>query len=163
MGATIEETTSSLPEKTPATLPNSGSLATAELVFPLKSIPMVIAGLPEPFLPVRGPETLSLLLSFPSHTLEFSQKAAPCNHIQCDHLNVALASLYFSFEHNPKMQWYSASPWEHHTLTYSKKNLPIHPDDPAFSQQFACVPGDEATPSTSGSVPNLPHAAVIHK
>ena len=46
---------------------------------------------------------------------------------------------------------------------FQKKNLPIHPDDPAFSQQFACVPGDEATPSTSGSVPNLPHAAVIHE
>ena len=61
------------------------------------------------------------------------------------------------------MQWYSASAWEHHTLAHSKENLPIHPDDPAFSQQFACVPGDEATPSTSGSVPNLPHAAVIHK
>ena len=58
---------------------------------------------------------------------------------------------------------YSASTWEHHTLTHSKENLPIHPDDPAFSQQFACVPGDETTPSTSGSVPNLPHAAVIHR
>ena len=59
MGATIEETTSSLPEKTPATLPDSGGVATAELVFPLKSIPTVIAGLPEPLLPVCGPETLS--------------------------------------------------------------------------------------------------------
>ena len=61
------------------------------------------------------------------------------------------------------MQWYSAFAWEHHTSTHSKENLPIHPDDPAFSQQSACVPGDEATPSTSGSVPNLSHAAVIHK
>ena len=159
-----EGATSSLPEKTPATLPDSGGLATAELVFPLKSIPTVIAGIPEPFLPVCGPETLShYCCQFPSCTLEFSQKAAACNHIRCDHLNVALACLYCSFEHNPKMQWYSASTWEHHTLTHSKENLPIHPDDPAFSQQFACVPGDEATPSTSGSVPNLPHAAVIHK
>ena len=47
--STIEETTSSFSEKTPANLPASGGLATAELVFPLKSIPMVIAGLPEPF------------------------------------------------------------------------------------------------------------------
>ena len=44
-----------------------------------------------------------------------------------------------------------------------QRNLPIHPDDPAFSQQFACAPGDEATPSTSESVPNLPHAAVIYQ
>ena len=61
------------------------------------------------------------------------------------------------------MQLYSASTWEHHTSAHSKENLPIHPDDPAFSQQSACVPGDEATPSTSRFVPNLPHAAVIHK
>ena len=56
---TIEEATSNLPEKTPVTLSDSGGLATAELVFPLKSIPMVIAGLPEPFFPVHGPKTLS--------------------------------------------------------------------------------------------------------
>ena len=163
-GATIEEATSNIPEKTPSTLHDSGGLATADLVFPLKSIPTVTAGIPEPFLPVCGPETLShYLCQFPSCTLEFSQKAAACNHIQCDHLNVALACLYYSFEHNPKIPWYSASTWEHHTLTHSKENLPIHPDDPAFSQQFACGPGDEATPSTSGSVQNLPDAAVIHK
>ena len=104
MGATIEETTSSLLEKTPATLLDSSGLAIAELVFPLKSIPKVIAGLPEPFLPVHGPETLSHYhCQFPSCTLEFSQKAAACNHIQHDHLNVALACLYCSFEHNSKM------------------------------------------------------------
>ena len=149
---TIEETTSNLLEKTPATLPDSGGLATAELVFPLKSIPTVIAGILEPFLPVHGPETLSHYhYQFPSYTLEFSQNTAACNHVQHDHLNVALACLYCSFEHNPKMQWYSASTWEHHTSTNSKENLPIHPDDPAFSQQFACVLGDEAIPSTSGS------------
>ena len=162
IGATIEEATSDIPEKNPLTLPGSGGLATAELVFPLKSIPTVVAGIPEPFLPVYGPDTLSLYhCQFPSCTLQFSQKAAACNHFQHDHLNVALACLYCSFEHNPKIRRYSASSWEHHTLTHSKENLPIHPDDPAFSQQFACVPGDEATPSTSGSVPNLPHAAVF--
>ena len=48
-------------------------------------------------------------------------------------------------------------------LTHSKENLPIYPDDPAFSQQFACGPGDGAIPSTSGSVLNLPHATVIHR
>ena len=81
--ATIEEVVSNLPEKTPATLPDSGGLATAEQVFPLKSIPIVIAGLPVPFLPpVHGPETLSHFhCQFPSCTPEFSQKAAACNHI----------------------------------------------------------------------------------
>ena len=63
----------------------------------------------------------------------------------------------------PNYCWYSASAWEHHTLTHSKENLPIHPNDPAFSQQFACGPGDGATPSTSVSVSNLPHAIIIHR
>ena len=48
-GATIKDATSNIPEKTPPTIPASGSLATAEIVFPLKSIPTVIAGIPEPF------------------------------------------------------------------------------------------------------------------
>ena len=61
------------------------------------------------------------------------------------------------------MCWYIASAWEHHTSTHSRENLPTHPDDPAFSQQFASVPGNEAMSSTFGFVPNLPHAAVIHK
>ena len=163
-GPTIKDATSNIPEKTPPTLPDSGGLATAELVFPLKSIPTVIAGIPEPFLPVHGPETLSLnCCQFPSCTQEFSQKAAACNHVRHDHLNVALACLYCSFEHNPKIHWYSATAWEHHTSIHSKENLTIHPDDPAFSQQFACGSGDGATPSTSGFVPNLPHATVIHR
>ena len=46
---TAKEAASNLPEKTPATLSDNGRLATAELVFPLKSIPLVIAGLPKPF------------------------------------------------------------------------------------------------------------------
>ena len=37
------------------------------------------------------------------------------------------------------MHWYSASTWEHHTLKHVKENLPIYPDDLAFSQQFAYV------------------------
>ena len=61
------------------------------------------------------------------------------------------------------MQWYSASTWEHHTLTHIKKNLPIHPDDPEFSQQLAHVPGDEATPSTSKPNLNFSHTEVICK
>ena len=82
MGATIEGATSSLPEKTPDPLPDTGGLATAELVFPSKSVPTVIAGISEPFLPVHGPKTLSHYhCQFPSCTLEFSQKAAACNHV----------------------------------------------------------------------------------
>ena len=161
--ATIEDVTSNILEKILPTLPASGGLASAELVFPLKSVPTVIAGIPESFLPVCGLKTLSLYhCHFPSCTLEFSQKVAACNHVRCDHFNVALACLYCSFEHNPKIRWYSASTWEHHTSTHSKENLPIHPDDRAFSQQFVCGSGDGATPSTSGFVPNLPHATVIH-
>ena len=38
-------------EEAPVPLSENSSLATAELVFPLKSIPLVIARLPEPFLP----------------------------------------------------------------------------------------------------------------
>ena len=87
---TIKETMSNFPERTPANPPASGGLATAELVFPLKLIPTVIAGLPESFLPIRGPETISHYhCQFPFCTLEFCQKVAPCNHIQHDHLNVA--------------------------------------------------------------------------
>ena len=143
--------------KISATLPDIGGLATAELVFPLKPIPTVITGLPEPFLPHCGPETLSWYhCQFPSCSLEFSQKAAACNHICHDHLNIALACLYCSFENNPKMWWCSASAWEHHTLKHLKKNLPIHPDDPEFSQQFACVPEYETTPSTFKPKQNLP-------
>ena len=37
---------------------------------------------------------------------------------------------------------------------------PIHPDDPAFFQQFADV---EAIPSTSKLTPDLPQADVISK
>ena len=61
------------------------------------------------------------------------------------------------------MQWYSASAWEHHTLKHIKENLPIHPNDPEFSQQFTCTSGDEATPSTSKPQFNLPHVDIIHK
>ena len=79
---TVEDVTSNIPEKTLPPIPASDGLATAELVFPLKSVPTFIAGIPEPFLSVCGLETLSLYhCQFPSCTLEFSQKAATCNHI----------------------------------------------------------------------------------
>ena len=44
---------------------------------------------------------------------------------------------------------------EHHSLKHLKENLPIHPDDPTFSQQFSGVPGDDAIPCTSKQ--NFPH------
>ena len=56
----VEDVTSNIPEKTFPSVPVSGGLATAELVFPLKLVPTVMAGIPEPFLPVCGLETLSL-------------------------------------------------------------------------------------------------------
>ena len=147
---TTKEKTADVQETIPATPSDVGGLATAELVFPLKSIPTVITSLPKPYLPLCCPQTLSQYhCQFSSCSLEFSQKAAACNHIQRDHLNVALACLYCSLENSPKMHWYSASAWEHHTLKHVKENLPIHPDDPAFSQQFAYTSGDEAIPSTS--------------
>ena len=81
-GATTEDVTPNIPEKTLSTTPASGSLASVELVFPLKSVPIVTAGIPEPFLPVHGPETLSLFCcQFPSCTLEFTQKASACDHV----------------------------------------------------------------------------------
>ena len=49
------------------------------------------------------------------------------------------------------------------TLKHLKENLPVYPDDPEFSQQFACIPGDEATPSTSKPKQNLPHEKLIQK
>ena len=78
----------------PTTSSGEGSLATAELVFPLKSLPPVIAGIPESLLPLHGPETLSCYrCQYPSCNDEFSQKAAACNHVQIYHLKVALACL----------------------------------------------------------------------
>ena len=123
---TTEDVASNIPEKTSPTLPTSGSLATAQLVFPLKLVPTVIAGIPKSFLPVHGLETLSLYCyQYPSCTLEFSQKAAACNHVWPDHLNIALACLYCSVEHSPKLCWYNASAWEHHTLTHSRETFPF--------------------------------------
>ena len=45
-GSTMEEKTPEVIVKTSTTLPDVGGLATTHLVFPLKSIPTVVAGLP---------------------------------------------------------------------------------------------------------------------
>ena len=64
-----EEKTSEVVKKTSITIPEISSLATAELVFPPKSIPTIVAGLPKTYLPLHGPETLSQYqCHFPSHT-----------------------------------------------------------------------------------------------
>ena len=137
-------------------------LVTARLMFPMKSIPLVIAGLPESLL--CGPETLSCYrCQYLSCHLEFSQKTSACNHVCCDHLNVALGGLYCSFENNPKMHWYSISAWEHHTNKHAQDNLPIFPDFPAFFQQFTHVPIDESTPSTSNSPHEFANYEIIQK
>ena len=57
--SSTEERTPEVIEKTPTTLPDVGGLATAELVFPLKSIPVVVADLPKSYLPLCGLDTLS--------------------------------------------------------------------------------------------------------
>ena len=55
-----DETSNTTPGKTSPSIPVSGGLAAVKLVFPLKSIPTVITGIPESFLPVHGLEMLSL-------------------------------------------------------------------------------------------------------
>ena len=109
-----------------------------ELVFPLRSIPMVISSLPKPLLLICSPETLShYRCQHPSCDQKFSQKVVACNHVCCNHLYVPLACLYCSAYNSPKMHWYSVSAWEHYTHKHIQENLPIHPDDPSFYQQFS--------------------------
>ena len=118
-----------------------------ELVFPTQAIPLVIAGIPESLLPIWGPETQShYRCQFTDCTQIFLQKAAACTHVHCDHLNVALACLYYSGRENPKMHWFSASAWEKHVCKHSQDGLPLFSDDPAFSQLSR-----ETLPSTSSS------------
>ena len=116
-----EEPLEETPKDVSTPIVEENKLTTAKLVFPMKSIPLVIAGLPESLIPLCGPETLShYTCQYPSCHLEFSQKVTACNHVHHDHLNVALACLYCSIENNPKMHWYSMSAWEHHTHKCTK-------------------------------------------
>ena len=60
-----------------------GHLATAELVFPFQTTPLVIVGFPKNYLPLHGPED-PILLPLPSPLtcyVDFAQKAATCNHV----------------------------------------------------------------------------------
>ena len=76
----------------------------------------------------------------------FLQKAEACTHVCHDHLNVTLACLYCSGRDNPKMQWFSASAWGNHIHKHSQDDLPLFPDDSAFTHL-----SPETLPSTSGS------------
>ena len=58
-GLTTEEKTPEIAEKISTTTTKAGHLATAELVFPFESSPLVVAGILEIYLPLCGPETLS--------------------------------------------------------------------------------------------------------
>ena len=58
------------------------------------------------------------------------------------------------------MWWYSASAWEHHTCKHVQDNLPIHPDDPSFSEQFGKV---DTLPSTSKLASILYPSINIHE
>ena len=115
--ANIEKLTEEEPPEKVLMIPmGESSLATTELVFPLRSLSPIIASIPESLLPLHGPETLShYRCQHQSCNEKFSQKAVACNHVCHDHLNVALACLYCSANNSHKMRWYSASPWECHT------------------------------------------------
>ena len=144
-------------ESEPSSPIADSSLATAELVFPMKSIPLVVASIPEVSLPLYSPETLShYRCQFPDCTQAFSQKVSACNHICHNYLNVALACIYCSGKENPKMHWYSASAWESHVCKHTQVDLPIFPNDLAFAH----LPS-EAVPSTSGSTSDTLPANII--
>ena len=147
---TIPETKEIVTEEIPSTpSPTDSGPLEVELVFPKQAIPLVIAGIPESLLPIRGPETqLWYRCQFADCTQIFLQKAAACMHICCDHLNVALACLYCSSRENPKMCWFSSSAWEKHICKHSQDGLSLFPDDPAFTQL-----SPKTLPSTSSSTP----------
>ena len=59
------------------------TLASTELVFPFKSIPLVIVGIPRNYLPLCGPKSQSHYhCQVPQCNLDFAQKAAACTHVQ---------------------------------------------------------------------------------
>ena len=149
------------PESIPTTSSGESSLTTVGLVFPLKSPSPVITGISESLLLFHGPETHSnYRCQYSSCNEEFSQKAAACNHVCHDHLHVALACLYCSANNSSKMWWYSASAWECHTCKHVEDNLPIHPDDPAFAEQFGKI---GTLPSVSKLTSTLPPYINIHE
>ena len=123
------------PKKVPVVPSEESSLASTKLVFPFKSILLVIASLSESLLSLCGPETLSCYrCQHPSCDQKFSQKAVAYNHVSHYHLNMALACLCCSFDNTPRMHWYSASALKYHTHKHVQDNIPIPPDNPTFFQ-----------------------------
>ena len=120
------------------------TLTSTELIFPFTSITLVTAGIPK--------TQSHYYCQVPTCNSDSAQKAADCNHVWHDHLNVVLACLYCSFEDNPKMHWYSATAWEHHTMKHLKDNMSIIPDDPTFTEKFIPQSSGDAAPSTSKQV-----------
>ena len=140
--------------------PTDSGLLEVELVSPTQAIPLVVVGIPESLLPIRGPEMLSRYrCQFTDCPQIFSQKAAACMHICRDHLNVALACLYCSGRENPKMHCFSSSAWEKHVRKHSQDGLPLFPDDPALTLLSL-----ETLPSTSSSTPgSLPLEVILDR
>ena len=117
-----EEKTSEVVEEILSEPREVGNLATDEFIFPIRSSPLVVAGIPKMYLLLCGPKTLSHChCHVPTCTLDFTQKVTACNHVHHGHLNVALVCLYCSFKSNPKMHWYSASAWEHHSIKHLER------------------------------------------
>ena len=141
----------------PSSPVTESSLVTAELVFPMKSIPLIVAGIPESLLPLHGPETLSCYrCQYPKCIQAFHKMQQAVTIFACSHLNVALACLYCSSKENPKMHLYSASAWKSHVCKHSQDDLPIFHND----LTFAHLPL-EAIPSTSSSTSEPLLAKVI--
>ena len=68
-----EGKTSEVVEEISAKPMEAGNLVTAELVFPFESSPLEVAGIPEIYLPLHGPKTLSHdHCQVPSCTLDFA-------------------------------------------------------------------------------------------
>ena len=103
--ASIPEAKETATEDIPSTpSPAESGPVGVELVFPTQAIPLVIAGIPQSLLPIRGPEAQShYRCQFTDCTQIFLQKAAACTHVCQNHLNVALACLYCSGRDNPKI------------------------------------------------------------
>ena len=73
-----EKKTSEVVEEIIAKPLEAGNLVTAELVFPFKSSPLVVAGIPEIYLPLHDPKNLSHYhCQVASCTLASTQKQQP--------------------------------------------------------------------------------------
>ena len=73
-----EPTKEEVPLPSPILSSEESGLIGEELVFPMQTIPLVVAGIPESFLPLRGPETQSCYrCQFPDCVQIFLQKRQP--------------------------------------------------------------------------------------